>query len=120
MKFRKLKRLEPLFAMLLCGTLASCGSLTALSGLGTQTPQTDSSTAADSIPFACSEFALIRPNLGKPGGTTPEEVTAQLGRPDASLDHARNYLGDTKSTLEQIAEHNASFKAICGEKSELH
>lgn len=90
-------------ALALVTTLQGCETLSAPTTVpGTQTR-----------PAECSEFAVIRPSRGKPGGATVDEIEAQLRQPDDPLGHARNYLGDTASTIEQIDENNAAWHGLC-------
>lgn len=84
--------------------LASCGTSTQGTNLGTPTPS--------GKPAVCLSLEHITPNRGKPG-VTPEDITAALAR-DSPIGRVRNVVGDNASTLIQIDKNNAALDSLCG------
>jgi len=77
-------------------------------------PSADSDKPA-ARPVVCSEMKIVHFSDGKPGATVAD-VTAALEIPDNPLGHARNVLGDTRQTKDQIKANNAVLTALCGSK----
>lgn len=113
MKSQRCKRPARLCAIALLLILTACANPSLTIGPGTLTgPIKAKPVTVNGKPPACSEFSLIRPNRGKPGGASILDVQGALVQEDG-LGRARNYLGDTSGTLAQVDEHNAAWHALC-------
>lgn len=84
--------------------LAACASPTSGTSLGTPTASGD--------PATCLSLETIKPNRGKPGGPTTEDISASLDR-DSPIERVRNLVGDTSSTLTQVDKYNAALASLC-------
>lgn len=111
MKSQRYKLPARLFVTASLLILAACADRMGTIDPGTLTAANKPVTV-NGKPPACSEFQIIRPNKGKPGGASILDVQGALTQPDP-IGRARNYLGDTGPTLAQIAEHNAAWHTLC-------
>lgn len=101
-------RLALVLAMLSTLTLTACEHLTQMRASSIQTQ------AGDARPVACVVFEVIHYSVGKPN-LTVADVKAQAAR-DNPLGRVRNYVGDTKQTIEQAKAHNAAWHSLCDPK----
>lgn len=63
-------------------------------------------------PLACSDFDPVTYSDGKPG-VTAADVQKSLSDPGDPLGRARNVLGDTKATKDQIDVYMAERTKLC-------
>lgn len=108
MKFKQQCLLEIATMLLSLMIIASCST-------GTTAPPPLTGQAPTSRPLACTEFAPMRFNPGKPDATRQDVLNALMQPvtdPNDPLAWVRGVVGDTKSTRTAISNYAAARRAL--------